>query len=75
MTLKERRQPKLLQRELNRKVRIIKGSGRKPDELNKLLKEWDQASKKMADMGKMLQGGKNPFLNFMKGGNGDFGGF
>lgn len=39
MTLKERRQPKLLQRELNRKVRIIKGSGRKPDELNKLLKE------------------------------------
>lgn len=75
MTLKERRQPKLLQRELNRKVRIIKGSGRKPDELNKLLKEWDQASKKMADMGKMLQGGKNPFLNFMKGGNGGFGGF
>lgn len=39
MTLKERRNPKLLQRESGRKARVIKGSGRKPDELNKLLKE------------------------------------
>lgn len=39
MTLKERRNPKVIKRDLNRKVRIIKGSGRKPDELNKLLKQ------------------------------------
>ncbi|WP_027119823.1 signal recognition particle protein [[Mycoplasma] testudinis] len=70
MTLKERRQPKLLQRDSSRKVRIIKGSGRKPDELNKLLKEWDTASKKMEQMGKMLQKGRNPFLDLMKGGGG-----
>lgn len=39
MTLKERRNPKVLKRDANRRVRIIKGSGRKPDELNKLLKQ------------------------------------
>lgn len=68
MTLKERRYPKLLQKEASRKARIIKGSGRKPDELNKLLKEWDTAQKRMEEMGKIIKKGKNPFSQFMGGG-------
>lgn len=39
MTREERRHPKLINRDPNRKQRIIKGSGRKMDELNKLMKE------------------------------------
>lgn len=68
MTLKERRNPKLLQRESSRKARVIKGSGRKPDELNKLLKEWENAQKRMEEMGKVLKQGKNPFMQLMNGG-------
>ncbi len=61
MTLKERRNPKILKRDANRRVRIIKGSGRKPDELNKLLKRWEDGNKKMTEIGQMLKSGKNPF--------------
>jgi signal recognition particle subunit SRP54 len=39
MTLKERRNPILFKKFPNRKMRVIKGSGRKPDELNKMLSE------------------------------------
>jgi signal recognition particle subunit SRP54 len=39
MTLKERRNPILFKKEPNRKLRVTKGSGRKPDELNKMLSE------------------------------------
>jgi signal recognition particle subunit SRP54 len=37
MTIEERRNPSLIRRNPNRRIRIIKGSGRKPDDLNKLL--------------------------------------
>jgi signal recognition particle subunit SRP54 len=39
MTLKERRNPTLLKRDVNRRIRITKGAGRRPDELNKMLSE------------------------------------
>jgi signal recognition particle subunit SRP54 len=39
MTKKERRNPILFKKEPNRKLRVIKGSGRKPEEFNRLLKE------------------------------------
>lgn len=61
MTLKERRNPKLFKKQPSRKLRVVKGSGRNMDELNKLLKQWETARDKMADAGKMLQSGKNPF--------------
>ncbi|QZX49378.1 signal recognition particle protein [Mycoplasma sp. E35C] len=64
MTLKERRNPKLIIREPSRKNRIIKGSGRKVEELNKLLKDWQNASSKMEEMGRMLKSNKNPFGSF-----------
>ena len=69
MTLKERRNPKLFKKQPSRKLRVIKGSGRKMDELNKLLKQWEESKDKMAEAGKMLQMGKNPF------GKGGFTGF
>ncbi|MGL4947898.1 MAG: signal recognition particle protein [Mycoplasma sp.] len=61
MTLKERRNPKIIRRDANRRVRIIKGSGRKPDELNKLLKNWEETNKKMTDVGSKMKSGRNPF--------------
>lgn len=61
MTLKERRNPKIIKRDSNRRMRIIKGSGRKPDELNKLLKQWEDGNKKMTEIGAKIKGGKNPF--------------
>lgn len=39
MTLKERRNPKLFKKDASRKIRVIKGSGCLPDDLNKLLKK------------------------------------
>jgi signal recognition particle subunit SRP54 len=39
MTKKERRNPILFKKEPNRKTRVIKGSGRKPEEFNRLIKE------------------------------------
>ena len=55
MTPKERSKPALI--DVKRKVRIAKGSGRKVEEVNQLMKQFDQMSKMM----KMMQGpgGKN----------------
>jgi signal recognition particle subunit SRP54 len=39
MTKKERRNPILFKKQPDRKIRVINGSGRKPDELNKMLSE------------------------------------
>lgn len=65
MTLKERRNPHLIKKQPNRKVRILKGSGRKSDELNKLLSQWAKAKDKMEELGKQLKTGKNPFTNML----------
>lgn len=63
MTLKERRNPALFKKHPNRKSRVIKGAGRKPDELNKLLSEWEKAKVKMDEVAKNLKKGKNPFAS------------
>jgi signal recognition particle subunit SRP54 len=39
MTLKERRNPHLFKKQPDRKLRVVKGSGRRMDEINKLLSE------------------------------------
>lgn len=64
MTLEERRNPSLLKRNANRRARIIKGSGRKPDELNKLLNQWEKSSKQMEQVGKLVK--KGQLNNMMK---------
>ncbi len=67
MTPIERSKPTLI--DVKRKARIAKGSGRKVEEVNQLMKQFDQMSKMM----KMMQGpgGKNMMKmmgNNMKGG-------
>ena len=66
MTLKERKNPIVFKKQPSRKERVIKGSGRKPDEFNKLINQWEKFRKQMEDIGKELRKGKNPFLKFMK---------
>ncbi|XQP55469.1 MAG: signal recognition particle protein [Mycoplasmoidaceae bacterium] len=68
MTKKERRNPQLFKKQPNRKIRVIKGSGRKPDELNKMLSQWEKAKVKMDEIGKKIKAGKNPLMDLMKGG-------
>ncbi|MBC7641425.1 MAG: signal recognition particle protein [Flavobacterium sp.] len=66
MTPKERSKPTLI--DVKRKARIAKGAGRKIEEVNQLMKQFDQMSKMM----KMMQGpgGKNmmKMMGNMKGG-------
>ena len=64
MTLKERKNPILFKKQPSRKERVIKGSGRKPDEFNKLINQWEKFRKQMEDIGKELRKGKNPFFFF-----------
>ncbi|MBP5256917.1 MAG: signal recognition particle protein [Mycoplasma sp.] len=65
MTNNERKNPHLFKRQPSRKERVIKGSGRKPDELNKLLNQWEKMRKQMEEVGKQLRRGVNPFSKFM----------
>ena len=61
MTPKERQQPKLLN--YSRKKRIAKGAGLQMDDINKLVKQFEQMSKMM----KMMRGGKPSKLMQMFG--------
>jgi signal recognition particle subunit SRP54 len=62
MTPKERTKPSII--DMKRKTRIAKGSGRKIEEVNQLMKQFDQMSKMM----KMMQGGGGKNLMKMMGG-------
>ncbi len=68
MTKKERRNPRLFKKEPNRKIRVIKGSGRKPDELNKMLAQWEKAKAGMDQIGKKIKSGKNPLADLLSKG-------
>ena len=65
MTPEERRKPQLLN--ASRKRRIVKGSGTSIQELNRLLKQFEQSKTMMKQLNGMkgkrrgLFGGKNPF--------------
>jgi signal recognition particle subunit SRP54 len=62
MTPKERSTPAII--DMKRKTRIAKGSGRKIEEVNQLMKQFDQMSKMM----KMMQGGGAKNMMKMMGG-------
>ena len=59
MTMKERTRPEILN--ASRKRRIAAGSGRSVEEINKLLKGFDQAKEMMKRFG-----GKNPMMRKKK---------
>jgi signal recognition particle subunit SRP54 len=62
MTPIERSKPSII--DMKRKTRIAKGSGRKIEEVNQLMKQFDQMSKMM----KMMQGGGGKNLMKMMSG-------
>lgn len=62
MTPKERSRPAII--DMKRKTRIAKGSGRKLEDVNQLMKQFEQMSKMM----KMMQGGGGKNLMKMMGG-------
>jgi signal recognition particle subunit SRP54 len=51
MTVKERRNPKII--DMSRKIRIAKGSGTKVEEVNKLLKDFENMNKMMKQFSNM----------------------
>ena len=62
MTLKERRNPALLNG--SRRARIARGSGMQPADVNRLLKQYQQMEKMM---GKLGRGGMKGMMRGMKG--------
>ncbi|AGX88809.1 signal recognition particle receptor subunit alpha [Mycoplasma parvum] len=69
MTDYEKKNPKVFKTESSRRVRVIKGSGRKPEELNQLLAKWAASKKKSEEMSKKLAGNQmdwNHLFSFMK---------
>nr|WP_318026964.1 hypothetical protein [Mycoplasmopsis bovis] len=71
MTVKERKNPKLL-KQASRKKRIMEGSGRSAQEYNKLLNDFDQMSKNMTEMAKKVKSGDLSELNKLGFGSGGF---
>ena len=57
MTKEERKKPKLL-KNAERKKRIISGSGRNPQEFNRLINEFERMSKQMKNVSKNIKDGK-----------------
>jgi len=64
MTVKERRNPKLLEN-ASRKKRIAKGSGVTIQDLNKVIKGFDNMKKMMKQMGSMQKGSKKGLFGKM----------
>jgi signal recognition particle subunit SRP54 len=64
MTIKERRNPGII--DASRKRRIAKGSGTKVQDVNRLLKQFEQSRRLLKQVGQMEKGGKMPTLPFMK---------
>ncbi|NQX83822.1 MAG: signal recognition particle protein [Mycoplasmataceae bacterium] len=62
MTLKERKNPKLLNHP-NRKKRIVSGSGRTIQEYNALIRQFEKSKKSMKMMASQLKMGKMPNFN------------
>jgi signal recognition particle subunit SRP54 len=62
MTLKERRNPKLVNDYPSRKKRIAQGSGTTVQDINKLLKQFDMMKKMMKQMKGMQKGSKKGLL-------------
>lgn len=66
MTAKERANPTLFKKQPTRRERVIRGSGRTPEEFNRLYTTWEKFKKQMEEVGNQLRKGKNPFARFMQ---------
>ncbi|HHU59632.1 TPA: signal recognition particle protein, partial [bacterium] len=59
MTLEERRNPDILK--AKRKIRIAKGAGVNPSDVNKVLNQYEKTKEMMKQMKGMFKKGKSPF--------------
>ncbi|CBZ40111.1 Signal recognition particle protein [Mycoplasma suis KI3806] len=69
MTTYEKKNPKVFKTESSRRARVIKGSGRKPEELNQLINKWMLSKEKSEELSKKLAGNQmdwNQLFSFMK---------
>jgi signal recognition particle subunit SRP54 len=71
MTKEERKHPEILK--YSRKQRIAQGSGKTMQDINKVLKKYEQMKEVMKRMSSIKKSGKMPPGGF--GGMGGFGGF
>ena len=62
MTPEERRRPDILN--ASRKRRIAAGCGMKVEDINRLLKQYEQSNKMMKQMTKLSRRGRNPLKGF-----------
>ena len=58
MTVKERRNPEIIK--ASRKARIAKGCGKDVADVNRLLRQFEQMSAQMMQLGKMMKSGRMP---------------
>lgn len=58
MTMEERKNPDILKN--SRKLRISKGCGMNPSDINRLLKQFEQMKVQMKEMNRMMKSGKMP---------------
>lgn len=66
MTKKERREPRLL-KQISRKSRIVKGSGRSEKEFNQLITDFEKAKKGAEQVARAIKSGKMPdFTKFSR---------
>ncbi|WP_381415248.1 signal recognition particle protein [Spiroplasma endosymbiont of Anurida maritima] len=59
MTIKERREPRLI-KQLNRRKRIVKGSGRNDKEYNELISQYEKTKKQVDQIAKQIKSGRMP---------------
>ena len=58
MTVQERRNPDIIK--ASRKARIAKGCGKDVADVNRLLRQFEQMSAQMVQLGKMMKSGRMP---------------
>ncbi|AFN64826.1 signal recognition particle protein [Mycoplasma wenyonii str. Massachusetts] len=69
MTPYEKQNPKVIKAESSRRARIVRGSGRKVEELNRLLNKWEQTKKKAEEIGQNIltkQGDWTNIFDYLK---------
>jgi signal recognition particle subunit SRP54 len=65
MTPKERRNPKYFEKDISRRIRVIKGSGKTADDFNKMMSEWKKSKEKLTQFVTSIKGNKGMFGGMM----------
>ncbi|WP_258393866.1 signal recognition particle receptor subunit alpha [Mycoplasma wenyonii] len=66
MTPYEKKNPKIIKAESSRRARIVRGSGRKVEELNRLINKWEQTKKKAEEIGQKMLNKQGDWTNIFE---------